>query len=426
MLSIVFGVILLIILVYKRVSVIIAAPLALALVSILNNYSPLHVLTGEYVEGVTFFIEDFLLIFILGAILGKVMTDSGAAQTIAYFIINNLGAKRGNSAVLITSALLTYGGIPGFVIVFTIYPISLPVFKEGNLPRYFLPACFAGGVGTFALPMPGSPQVHNIIPIETLGTTPMAGLIPGVIGTGTSFILALIYLEFRAKRAKSNGDGYLTAEAETNHYDQDNNRNEEVENNPGIIRSLTPLLVVVGSLTLGGVTVITALTLGVIMGIVLFFHHLESILTTLNQGTRDSLTPLLFASSAVGFGLTLRAFPAFDSFLQEVIALSINPIITSSIITNLGAAMMGSASGGIMLTMSLIGEGLITYSDPANLHRIITMASAVFDTVPFNNGYLAILAFTGLSLKDTYLDYFVVTVLAPLIGLLVAIGIITF
>lgn len=426
MLSIVFGVILLIILVYKRVSVIIAAPLALALVSILNNYSPLHVLTGEYVEGVTFFIEDFLLIFILGAILGKVMTDSGAAQTIAYFIINNLGAKRGNSAVLITSALLTYGGIPGFVIVFTIYPISLPVFKEGNLPRYFLPACFAGGVGTFALPMPGSPQVHNIIPIETLGTTPMAGLIPGVIGTGTSFILALIYLEFRAKRAKSNGDGYLTAEAETNHYDQDNNSNEEVENNPGIIRSLTPLLVVVGSLTLGGVTVITALTLGVIMGIVLFFHHLESILTTLNQGTRDSLTPLLFASSAVGFGLTLRAFPAFDSFLQEVIALSINPIITSSIITNLGAAMMGSASGGIMLTMSLIGEGLITYSDPANLHRIITMASAVFDTVPFNNGYLAILAFTGLSLKDTYLDYFVVTVLAPLIGLLVAIGIITF
>ena len=130
-----------------------------------------------------------------------------------------MGAQRGTSAVLITSALLTYGGIPGFVIVFTIYPISLPVFREANLPRYLLPACFAGGIANLAIPMPGSPQVHNIIPIETLGTGPLSGLGPGFVGAALSFLLALAYLEFRAHRARMNGQGFggkISKEGEDN------------------------------------------------------------------------------------------------------------------------------------------------------------------------------------------------------------------
>ncbi|OWZ84063.1 GntP family permease [Natranaerobius trueperi] len=407
------GIILLIVLVYNRINVVIAAPIAVSFVSILNGYAPFDVLTGEYVEETSYFIKDFLFIFLLGAIMGKIMTDSGATQTISLFIVKTLGAKRGISAVLISSALLTYGGIPGFVVVFTIYPISLPVFKEANLPRYLLPACFMGGVANLSIPMPGSPQIHNIIPMESLETGPLAGLIPGVIGTIVSLTLAILYLEFRAKRSKTNGESF-----------QDSEQLDEklLTSNPSIITSLIPLIIVVTSLSFFNISIIAALTLGVLVAIILFFKYLTSTINSINNGVKDSLPPLLFAASAVGFGLTLRSFPDFEAFLQAIIDLPVNPLITSALTTNLGASIMGSASGGIVLTMSLIEEGLIAQPDGANLHRIIVMSSTVFDTIPFNNGYLGILAFIGLSVKDTYFDCFMTTIVTPLIGLMVAFG----
>ena len=424
MLSIVVGIITLIVLVYQRISVIIAAPAAITLVALLNGLAPTELLTGEYAAGVASFVEDFLFVFILGAMLGKIMTNSGAAQTIAYHIIHTLGTKRGLSAVLISSALLAYGGIPGFVLVFTIYPISLPVLKEANLPRHFIPALISGGVATVAIPMPGSPQVHNIIPMETFGTGALAGFSPGMAGVIVSFTLALLYLEFRAKMARASGQEFSSLGDESivgiPPKDKTSSSNSDIQN-PSLIKSLTPLIMVITTLSLLDVSVIVSLTLGVITGMILFYNYIgsvQAIIITINNGIKDSLTPLLFAGSAVGFGLALRSFPAFEGFLQSIIELSVDSLVVASLITNLGAAIMGSASGGIVLTMSFAGENFLSGADPEALHRIVTMSSAVLDTVPFNNGYLAILAFTGLSLKDTYLDFFMVSVLIPAVGLL--------
>ena len=413
MLVISLGVIILIILIFMKVNVIIAAPVSLVLVSFMKDFDPLEVLTGEYVQGVSFFIEDFLFIFLLGAILGKIISLSGAAETIANYTIYLLGPNKGVPAVLLTSALLAYGGIPGFVLVFSIYPISFHIFREANLSKKFLPACFHGGMANFALFMPGSPQVHNIIPMDTLGTSPIAGLVPGIAGAATASLMALVYLMYRSRYSQLKGEVF----EEDKNFTPTINAQAKANNKPGIVAATLPLLIVVGSLSLLGISVILALTLGIIFGIFLLRDYLSSILSTVNVGIKDSLMPLLFAASAVGFGLTLRAFPAFDVFLQGTFDLSLNPLITASIVTNIGAAIMGSASGGIVLTMSFAGENFMSYADPEVLHRIIVMASSCIDTVPFNNGYLAILAITGLSIKKTYLDFFVTTVITPILGL---------
>jgi len=414
--EIIAGIVLLIAMVYLRISVIIAAPLSVTLVALLSGYSPLPILTSEYVEGVGYFIEEFIFIFLLGAILGKIMSDSGAASTIAYYITRLLGARRGTTAVLISSALLAYGGVPGFVLVFSIYPISLPLFRKANLPRYLLPACISGGIANLALTMPGSPQVHNVIPMEFLGTGPLAGFFPGMAGASVSFFLAMGYLELRAFLARKKAQDFVSPEPGEDGITGENNLPD-----PGIFKSILPLLIVVTTLTLGGFPVILALFSGVVAGLILFYGHLGSLLSSINQGVRDSLTPLLFAASAVGFGLTLRSFPDFAFFLEGLMEQSWDPLFTSGLITNLGAGIMGSASGGIVLTMSLASEEMLQHADPSSLHRVIVMSSSVLDTVPYNNGYLAILAFTGLSFKDTYLDFLVSTVIFPLIGLAVAV-----
>jgi H+/gluconate symporter-like permease len=49
------------------------------------------------------------------------------------------------------------------------------------------------------------------------------------------------------------------------------------------------------------------------------------------------------------------------------------------------------------------------------------IASTGLDTLPHNSAYLAMLAYTGLKFKDTYFDYFIVTVLVPLISLSTAV-----
>lgn len=57
-------------------------------------------------------------------------------------------------ACLISAALLSYGGINSFVIIFAIYPIALKLFEEADLPTYLLPGIVCGGMWTFAMTGP--------------------------------------------------------------------------------------------------------------------------------------------------------------------------------------------------------------------------------------------------------------------------------
>ena len=78
----------------------------------------------NYMGGFTGFIASWYLMFLTGAIFGKVMEDSGAADSISKWIVSKIGMKRAALAVVIACAVLTYGGVSLFVVAFSVYPMA--------------------------------------------------------------------------------------------------------------------------------------------------------------------------------------------------------------------------------------------------------------------------------------------------------------
>lgn len=183
MIGLIGGLLLLIVLTMRGMNLFIAGPLS-ALVVALTSGMPLFPqlvkegeanFVGNYMSGFTGFIASWYLMFLLGAVFGKVMEDSGAADSVSRWIVSKLGMKRAVLAIVLACAVLTYGGVSLFVVAFSVYPMALSLFKQADLPRRFIPAALAFGSVTFTMTSAGSPEIQNWIPIEYLKTSPYAG-----------------------------------------------------------------------------------------------------------------------------------------------------------------------------------------------------------------------------------------------------------
>src|SRR3546814_9213004 len=99
----------------------------------------------------------------------KLMEDTGAAESIARWVLTGIGHQRAALAVVVACAILTYGGVSLFVVAFSVYPTALSMFRAADLPRRFIPAALAFGSVTFTMTSAGSPEIQKWIPIPFLG-----------------------------------------------------------------------------------------------------------------------------------------------------------------------------------------------------------------------------------------------------------------
>ena len=183
MIGLIGGLILLIVLTMRGMNILIVGPISALFVALLSGLPLFPQLVGEgeanlvsnYMAGFTGFIASWYLMFLLGAVFGKVMEDSGAADSVSRFVVDKLGMKFAVFAIVLACAVLTYGGVSLFVVAFSVYPMAVSLFKQADLPRRFIPAALAFGSVTFTMTSAGSPEIQNWIPIDYLGTTPYAG-----------------------------------------------------------------------------------------------------------------------------------------------------------------------------------------------------------------------------------------------------------
>src|SRR5690606_41164131 len=98
-----------------------------------------------------------------GAIFGKATATSQAAKSIAVAITRGLGVKHTLLVGMVVCALLTYGGVVVFVVVFTMYPLGITLMREANLPKRSWCAATSIGAGAFNMTcVPGSPFFHKV------------------------------------------------------------------------------------------------------------------------------------------------------------------------------------------------------------------------------------------------------------------------
>lgn len=183
MIGLIGGLVLLTVLVMRGMNLLVVAPISALFVAVLNGIplfpqfaedGQVDFITG-YMDGFAGFITSWYLMFLAGAIFGKVMEDSGAADSVSHWIVTKVGIKHAVLAIVLASAVLTYGGVSLFVVAFAVYPMAVSLFKEADLPRRFIPAALAFGSTTFTMTSAGSPEIQNWIPIPYLGTSPYAG-----------------------------------------------------------------------------------------------------------------------------------------------------------------------------------------------------------------------------------------------------------
>src|SRR6201991_4896042 len=155
------------------------------------------------------FIAQFFPLFLLGALFGKLMDDSGSVQAIAKFMGERLGPRRAVLAVVLAGALVTYGGVSLFVAFFVLAPMAMALFREANIPHRLMPAAIALGTSTFTMSaMPGTPAIQNAIPMPFFGTNPFAAPGLGLIASAIMLGFGLWWLQHAEQRARRAGEAY--------------------------------------------------------------------------------------------------------------------------------------------------------------------------------------------------------------------------
>ena len=96
---------------YRGWSVLLLAPAAALIAAAVSREPLLAHWTQTFMGSAAQFLAQFFPLFLLGALFGKLMEDSGSVEAIARFMTERLGARRAILAVVLAGALVTYGGV---------------------------------------------------------------------------------------------------------------------------------------------------------------------------------------------------------------------------------------------------------------------------------------------------------------------------
>ncbi|VXB14676.1 GntP family permease [Citricoccus sp. K5] len=210
--GIILSLALLITLAYRGMPVIIAAPIAAVVALVFSGAPILASYTEIFMPALAGFVGQYFPLFLLGAMFGVLMTVTGYAESIARSVARWIGARNALAATVVTSALMTYGGISLFVVAFVMFPLARELFRVADIPKRLIPGTIALGIFTFTMTaLPGSPQVQNLIPGQFFGTDGFAAPGVGLVGTVMILGLGLAWLEFRRRRLMANGEHFSDA-----------------------------------------------------------------------------------------------------------------------------------------------------------------------------------------------------------------------
>jgi len=462
---------LLIYLAYRGISVLVLAPLVAAVAVVFELGSPiLASYTQIFMPAAGRFIALYFPLFLLGAIFGRFMEDSGAATTISNRFVDLLGTGNAVLAIVLACALLTYGGVSLFVVAFAVYPITTAMFLAANLPRRLIPATIALGAFTFTMTaLPGTPAIQNAIPMPYFNTTPFAAPGLGVVAGLIMFGVGIGWLGFRSRQAAHAGEGYDTLAVQTARPPLRELREraqgegfdlmEVGSTEPPTVTAqplsfwlaVSPILIVVlvnyllssivfprldaaylalpeyGATTTASVkgiwAIICALLLANVYLIIVSKRLREGFKRSLDDGANASVMPIFNTASLVGFGAVIASLPGFGAIRDTVLGIAPeNPLVSLAISVNVLAGITGSASGGMSIALQTLGDTYLAMGreagiTPELLHRVTSVATGGLDALPHNGAVITLLSICKLTHRHAYLDIFMVAVAGPVIAL---------
>ncbi|MDR0476856.1 MAG: GntP family permease, partial [Desulfobulbaceae bacterium] len=439
---------------YRGHSVILMAPIAALLAVFLTEpASVLPVYTSLFMTKMVFFVQLYFPIFMLGALFGKLMEASGFAKSIASAVVKVVGPKFTIVSIVLVGGILTYGGVSLFVAVFAVYPFAAEMFRQVNIPKRLIPAAIALGAFSFTMDaLPGTPQIQNIIPTTFFHTTGFAAPWLGSVGGLFVFVVGVLYLDWRRSKAQAAGEGYGSG-----HLNEPVVMTDDKLVHP-LIAALPLIITWVGNLVftrtlphmfpekvsfintavpaagIDPATLLTtvavkpniaiwALIIGLILGIASVFifgggRAVKGFVPNSKDAIAGSMLASLNTASEFGFAGVIASLPGFKVAATGLMSIP-NPLVNEAITVNALAGVTGSASGGLSMALGAMGQHFAElanqYGIPLEvMHRVASMASGGFDTLPHNGAVITVLAVTGLTHRQSYRDIFAITCIKAL------------
>jgi H+/gluconate symporter-like permease len=322
------------------------------------------------------------------------------------------------------------------------------MFRQSNIPKRLIGGTIALGAFTFTMDsLPGTPQIQNIIPTTFFKTNTWAAPSLGVIGSIFILTLGILYLNWRARSAAAQGEGYGGTENVPLVLEQI----EKKQTIHPLIALLPLILVGVSNLlftfylipsfygaehsvmlpglaeplvsqisSVKGVWAVeAALLIGILSILILAFRQIS---VNFAEGSKAAIGGALLASlntaSEYGFGAVISSLAGFVAIKNALLAIP-NPLVNEAVTVTVLAGVTGSASGGLSIALAAMADKFIataqTYDIPLQvLHRVASMASGGMDTLPHNGAVITLLAVTGLTHKQAYKDIFAITCIKTL------------
>ncbi len=431
---------------YRGFSVILFAPVAALLAVLLTDPSAVPaVFSGLFMEKMVIFVKLYFPVFLLGAVFGKVIELSGFSTSIVASVIHLVGRGLAMLSIVLVCAILTYGGVSLFVVVFAVYPFAAEIFRLSDIPKRLMPGTIALGAFTFTMDsVPGTPQIQNIIPTTFFKTDTWAAPWLGLIGAAFILCCGLLYLDWRRRQAAQAGEGYGTGHGnEPEPVTQGGQVHPVVAILPlvvvGVMNAVLTQLILAYygpnyQVSLAGlehpievqvssIAAIWAVEGALLLGIItVFVFAFAATARKFAEGSKSAVAGALLASlntaSEYGFGAVIAALPGF-LVIKEALRAVPNPLVNEAITVSALAGITGSASGGLSIALASMGNQFVETANAVGipmqvLHRVAAMASGGMDTLPHNGAVITLLAVTGLTHRQSYRDIFVLTCLKTL------------
>ena len=474
LLGILVGLAILVWFAFRGWSVLLVAPAAALVAAAFGGQPLLASWTQIFMESAARFVAQFFPLFLLGAVFGKLMDDSGSVSTVATFMTKKFGERRLMLAVVLAGAVVTYGGVSLFVAFFVLVPMAQTLFYAAAIPRRFVPAAIVLGTSTFTMSaLPGTPSIQNAIPMPFFGTTPFAAPGLGIIASIIMLTFGLWWLNRAANVARRAGEGYGAESAEPIDSAVDDELVRERATtarefdpaeirhgrhgtaDPPVLIAALPLVVVIAvnlamslvvlpridssylaeerwggtsiSAVAGVWSVVVALAAAIATVVLFNRARLPALRQSMDAGANASVLPAISVASLVGFGAVIAALPAFAAVRDWVLAIEGGPLVSLAVAINVLAALTGSASGGLTIALDALGHNYMAIAsqagiNPALMHRVAVIGAGTLDTLPHNGAVVTLLALCGASHRESYFDIVIVGIVGPVFGLIAVIA----
>lgn len=426
LLIIVIGVILLLLLMIKFKLNGFLSLIIVALIVGVAEGMPIEDVVTSITNGVGGTLGSLALIIGFGAILGKLMADSGGAQRISITLIEKFGKKRIQWAVVITGFVVGFALFyeVGFVLLI---PLVFTIAAEAGLPLLYIGIPMAAALSVthaFLPPHPGPTAIAGIYNAD-IGKTLLYG---AILGLPTAILAGPVFSKFLKKMEHPIPEGL---------YNPKIFKDEEMPSfGTSVVTALIPVFLMavqaIAKMTLPSESIIVryanffgspviALLISVIVALFTFGLNKKKKMDEIMKTVADAITSIAMMLLIIGAGGALKQVlvdSGVANYIGDVMQQSnISPLILAWLIASLLRIALGSATVAGLTAAGIVAPVVASTGVSPELMVIATGAGSVIFSHVNDPGFWLFKEYFNLSLPETLKSWSVAETIISVCGL---------